>query len=483
MRKISTLLTAALFVGGASAFAQADGPVLFNDLMGYQISSNGKYVVLGEVIENNYVPSIYNVSDGIINTYTTASFLGEGGSYNLPAGNCVTDDGKLLGLEPSGNNILTALIGDGVVTGLGGLEYIPGKNEGYNATAISADGSTICGYYRNPETGIAYPFVYNTLTGETIQLPAPTTDFWGEEIYLVEPMAISENGNIIAGLVRSSQYFMMTYDYPIIFSANGKGEWSYTLPSKNLAGEDASSSAQFQRSLAPALSQDGNILVVGGEYEGYDWDNDSPSGNSTFYVFDPDGTYETITSSVSGLTPYQVLNDGTILAVTKQGYLVDMYSFEDGSLQNSYILLPGAQDFVSFIDYLSTVAPAYAEWINENCQFEEEYWNDEIGGNDTRDVVVSGKVSVSEDLNSFLGGIKVLNSYYPSSAGDFEYTSYFMTTAEEEDTTGVASIGNENNGIYRVYNLQGVKVMEGKDLNGLANGIYIINGKKVVIRN
>lgn len=50
-------------------------------------------------------------------------------------------------------------------------------------------------------------------------------------------------------------------------------------------------------------------------------------------------------------------------------------------------------------------------------------------------------------------------------------------------STGVEKVNlNENDGIYRVYNLQGVKVMEGTDLNGLDNGLYIINGKKVIIR-
>lgn len=47
-------------------------------------------------------------------------------------------------------------------------------------------------------------------------------------------------------------------------------------------------------------------------------------------------------------------------------------------------------------------------------------------------------------------------------------------------STGVSGI--ENDGIYRVYNLQGVQVMEGSDLNSLENGIYIVNGKKIVVR-
>ena len=52
---------------------------------------------------------------------------------------------------------------------------------------------------------------------------------------------------------------------------------------------------------------------------------------------------------------------------------------------------------------------------------------------------------------------------------------------ENGETSGVNTIGAAvENVIEGIYNLQGVKV--NKDLNGLSNGIYIINGKKVMIR-
>lgn len=57
----------------------------------------------------------------------------------------------------------------------------------------------------------------------------------------------------------------------------------------------------------------------------------------------------------------------------------------------------------------------------------------------------------------------------------------FVVTIGLPGTTGVNSI-NSDNGFYRVYNMQGVKVLEGESLNGLAKGLYIVNGKKVVIR-
>lgn len=56
-----------------------------------------------------------------------------------------------------------------------------------------------------------------------------------------------------------------------------------------------------------------------------------------------------------------------------------------------------------------------------------------------------------------------------------------------DGTVGVGSISNDNlNGDIRVYNLNGINVLNSSnasDLNSLPNGIYVVNGKKVVIRH
>lgn len=57
--------------------------------------------------------------------------------------------------------------------------------------------------------------------------------------------------------------------------------------------------------------------------------------------------------------------------------------------------------------------------------------------------------------------------------------------ADGSITTGIDSINNMNDGIYRVYNLMGMKVLESKDASSIRNlnsGLYIVNGKKVFIR-
>ena len=67
-------------------------------------------------------------------------------------------------------------------------------------------------------------------------------------------------------------------------------------------------------------------------------------------------------------------------------------------------------------------------------------------------------------------------------------TGYVVNSTKVNIATeaGVESIVSEpKDGIYKVFNLQGVKVLETKDasaVSGLSKGIYIINGKKVLVK-
>lgn len=72
-----------------------------------------------------------------------------------------------------------------------------------------------------------------------------------------------------------------------------------------------------------------------------------------------------------------------------------------------------------------------------------------------------------------------------------EYLSYFNNeqfytfTLENGVTTDVKALNSDEfDGVYRVYNLQGMKVLETTDASQLNNlkGLYIINGKKAIIK-
>lgn len=64
-----------------------------------------------------------------------------------------------------------------------------------------------------------------------------------------------------------------------------------------------------------------------------------------------------------------------------------------------------------------------------------------------------------------------------------EYSAVSITFGDE--TTGISNIFGNNDGVIKVYNLKGVNVINttnASDLNNLSKGLYIINGKKVVIK-
>ena len=76
------------------------------------------------------------------------------------------------------------------------------------------------------------------------------------------------------------------------------------------------------------------------------------------------------------------------------------------------------------------------------------------------------------------GNARAVNLETPSY--NAEHTLYYYVT----DPTGVTHIIDDVDGVYRVYNLQGVNVLNTTDaleINNLQPGIYIVNGKKVKI--
>lgn len=68
-----------------------------------------------------------------------------------------------------------------------------------------------------------------------------------------------------------------------------------------------------------------------------------------------------------------------------------------------------------------------------------------------------------------------------SSDGEFKFTFVFDTTS----SAGVGSILTDHNGSYTVYSLLGnlvLKTTEKSEIYSLPKGIYIVNGKKIIVR-
>lgn len=76
-------------------------------------------------------------------------------------------------------------------------------------------------------------------------------------------------------------------------------------------------------------------------------------------------------------------------------------------------------------------------------------------------------------------GYVIIDDEYINEEQNF---TYFII---DKDTSGVVAIDADDEGLYRVYDLNGVNVLNATDadaLRGLAKGLYIVNGHKVIIK-
>ena len=101
-----------------------------------------------------------------------------------------------------------------------------------------------------------------------------------------------------------------------------------------------------------------------------------------------------------------------------------------------------------------------------------------ISGNSIH-IDLSG-AEVGEWIVSIPEGYVVIDNEMINCAQDITYN-----IISKGDNSAVTGIDADETGMYRVYNLKGVNVLnttDANDLRGLDRGIYVVNGKKVVIR-
>lgn len=194
-----------------------------------------------------------------------------------------------------------------------------------------------------------------------------------------------------------------------------------------------------------ALSPQGDTLIIDLGLSDDEFTSDTSTGYVT-YKFDlSDNSYKVIESQYKDLIPIQILNDGTYIAMVSP---MEVMGY------NSYILLPGAADYIPFVEYIAQTNPSYLSWINDNLNIFGEG-------------VISGVISFSEDKSVIAGGLPY-----------GEMMSYIYTAAN----ASVKGIEKPMSEVYDIFNLNGIKVLttkEKSEISNLPKGIYIINGKKI----
>lgn len=184
-------------------------------------------------------------------------------------------------------------------------------------------------------------------------------------------------------------------------------------------------------------------------------------------------TYQIIGDDTTTMQISQILPDGTLICVTpKPGP-----STPDLTPQHSYVVAPGTKEFIPIEDYIKASNPDVYAWYQEYL-----YHDVEVSLNKTKKMTVTGLVSVSDDFTAMSAGVDMWAWDYET--GD--YITYFVT-GMKSPLAAVDQITNDfsANGGVKVYNLQGAKVLDSPDkaaVKTLPSGVYIINGKKTLVR-
>lgn len=187
-------------------------------------------------------------------------------------------------------------------------------------------------------------------------------------------------------------------------------------------------------------------------------------------------TYQIYGNELEELEISQILPDGTLIGVSPK----PNYTSPDLTPQHSYVCAPGMKDFVTIENYIQKSNPDYYNWYDEYLHHEVPIGYDELGAIAKKDMVVTGLVAVSDDFTTLSGGVDGWSWDYEAG----KYFTYIFNDVTPPDT-GIKNVISKDDALLTVYNLQGTKILETKNIdsiNSLPKGIYVVNGKKILIK-
>lgn len=536
MNKLYILGLGCIMAGTVCAQNDYVTPVELEGIYMEKVSRDGNFTV-GQDLFGGFVISYSTATDQIF----------EYEAYYPGNGNCIANNGMIVGQDIAGIEEHAAIMWNGV-------GQIPTSlaNIGMSAlNGITPDASRACGYMSNTSSEVMYiPFYVDIApdgtVGQPVKLPYPGKDFFGAAPQYIVAIAISDDGKTIAGFVQDSSGY---FSWPIVFNENEDGKWTYSLPSESLFNPDHVSLPQFPDNLQPgvngvpeqpkywdfmteeelnayreALKQDPQLLpfdyMSDEEYDLYlaaikkfdeefneyysklidqYWEAMAQAGREEIFshelALSPDGktlainktdpyatnpndpdivstcifnladnTMEQIHFGTGNLVPLQILSDGTLLSMSSPSDFVPYVT---------YMLLPGATQFIKFTDFLLDRIPEYYYWLEDTLGMYGVIGYDPDGNPIMGDYIVTGLVSISSEMKTIVGGIP---------AGDGMSYVYY----DPSGSVGIDNISADGpkDEIYNVFNINGIKVLETKNVDDILNlpkGIYIVNGTKIKV--
>lgn len=514
--------------------ADVPEPKSFSDAYFYAISANGEWGVspLSSSI------SVYNFVTGQVDEWTDDEAYPTTG-----VGKCISNSGILVG---STDGIYPEYFKDGSWYGLeepgeGGCANAITPDGSRICGSITVSGVSLDG-----DALMQAPVVWNATAdgyGTPVRLPYPEFDITGRIPQYVTAADISDDGKKVIGQVLDA---VGGFKYPIVYTEDADGNWSYELvhpelytfeglefpehPGECPANPDAKSylteeglaeyneayqafiDSGYDWSLYPDavdfLTEEGLAEYnaakekFNAEYDVWSeadyawWDvydqftsaapdivfnsvRISPDGNSWAYTVkyaDPMDLWEPSTYNVwvfdmnsDKITKYDqttdlnlmYLGNDAALASTSLGNVSDSYVLKDGECENIY-------------DWMNKKSPVYASWMSDNMRHDytwyvenEETWEyEEV---EYEDVLMTGRAVATPDLSVVALSVQNVWDYMT------EFDAYLFDI--NAGTSGVGSVRPESDGEKVIFDLSGRKLN-----SATAPGIYIINGKKQVVR-
>lgn len=145
---------------------------------------------------------------------------------------------------------------------------------------------------------------------------------------------------------------------------------------------------------------------------------------------------------------------------------------------STYLFYPSSNKSVTLYDDLSQNNPGYAKWMDDYLN-DEIITGDDFNGNlEYENLTVSGQAAISEDFSTVAAGVDGYTLNYQM------YFTYIFRDVEA-GVEDIFVLQNPMDSAYSICNLQGVRIMKTKDIEDihtLPAGIYIINGKKIMLK-
>ena len=479
----------------------------------HTMSENGKWLL---AFDTGYI-GIYNTETDEFQDYDDPMT-----AYDLGIGNCVTNSGFLVGAVDGRPAILDIDKKEWTNLGIREEDY----NKYSMANGITPSRNIIIGYIG---TGLSIgqilvkPVIWSMTNegtyGQYEELPYPEKDFSGCVPKYILPQCISEDGNIIAAQMMTQQNNCL----PLVYRKTQDGTWTYEVYDKEVC-EPGLEFPDYptHEPVVPDLYE----YMTPEQIEAYKNDSTAYADSvwryhcgeiSTFPKYWPDK------KNYASEEANELFNEAWEAYVKEADEMQkmldtfrDFYAKNVNHLfygQNAVWMSPNGKYYSTTCEKNYSIGDAALFTIDESLSkhdFEDKLYSHTVTNNGDLFVsntstayvypagsteritlpewlVSKGETEAAEWLSDRETGTaissgdgRVISGFYGAPGN---YTSWIIKL--DETPTGITDIEQSGNSHVKAYDLQGRIVAEGEYnevRNNLKRGIYIINGRKIVVK-